>query len=79
MNIRVGVNLKPKNSVDVLHFHKIQVWLNVSRICTPKIRERGISRKHLMLEKRKRKKKDMQQPLGSTDLVCSRRPGMRSP
>ena len=50
MNIRVGVNFKPKNSVDVLHFHKIQVWLNVSRICTPKIREREISRKHLVLD-----------------------------
>ena len=45
--IGVGVNFKLKNPVEVLHFHKIQVQLNVSRIYTPKVRERGISRKHL--------------------------------
>ena len=38
----------------------------------PKIRERGISRKHLVFL-------DMQQPLGSTNLVCSWRLGMGSP
>ena len=45
VTIRVGVNFKPKNPVEVLHFHKIQVWLNVSRICKPKIIERGIAEK----------------------------------
>ena len=37
VTIRVGVNFKPKNPVEVLHFHKIQVQFNCSRICTPKI------------------------------------------
>ena len=37
VTIKVGVNFKPKNLVEVLHFHKIQVQLNFSRICTPKI------------------------------------------
>ena len=57
VTIKVGVNFKPKNLVEVLHFHKIQVQLNFSRICTPKIWERGISRKHLVLDLKKKKKK----------------------
>ena len=77
VTIRVGVNFKPKNSVEVLDFHKA-LRLNGLRIYTPKIRERGIRRKHLVFDKGK-KKKDMQQPLGSANLDCSRRPGMRSP
>ena len=70
VTIRVGINFKLKNSVVVLHFHKIQVPLNVSKICTQKIRVRGISKKLLVFDK---KKKDMQQPLGSTNSDCSRR------
>ena len=49
VTITMGINFKPKNPVEVLHFHKIQILLNVSKICTPKIREKGISRKHLVL------------------------------
>ena len=77
MTTKVGINFKPKNPVEVLDFHKAKVWLNGSRIYTLKIRERGIRRKHLVFDKGK--KKDMQQPLGSANLDCSRRPGMRSP
>ena len=86
MTIRMGINLKMKNSFVVLHFHKIQVRLNISRICTPKIREWGISRKHLVLQQKKKKNKnekekeeDMQQPLGFMNLVYLRRLNMRSP
>ena len=65
MTIRVGINLERKNSVVVLHLHKIQVRLNVSRICTPKIRERNISRKHLEFDKKKiiKKKRICNSPL----------------
>ena len=79
--IRVGINFKSKNPIVVLHFHKIQLRLNVSRIYIAKIRERGIRRKHLLFDKkiRKKKKKDMQQTLRSTKLDCLRRSGMRSP
>ena len=79
--IRVGINFKSKNPIVVLQFHKIQLRLNVSRIYIAKIRERGIRRKHLVFDKkiRKKKKKDMQQTLGSTKLDCLRRSGMRSP
>ena len=81
MTIRVGVKIKPKNPVEVLYFHKIQVQLIISRICTPKIIERGISRKHAVLDKKKKHTHThtVQQPLGSTELVSSRRPGIRSP
>ena len=37
----------------VLRILKIQVQHNVSRICTPKIIERGISRKYLVFDKKK--------------------------
>ena len=37
VTIRRGINFKPKNPVEVLYFHKIQVRLNFLRICTPKI------------------------------------------
>ena len=79
--IRVGINFKSKNPIVVLHFHKIQLRLNVSRIYIAKIRERGFRRKHLVFDKkiRKKKKKDMQHTLGSTNLDCLRRSGMRSP
>ena len=53
MTITVGINFKPKNLVEVLHYHKIQVQLNISRICTPKIREREFSRKQLVLDNKK--------------------------
>ena len=56
MIIRVAVNIKLKNPVEVLHFQKIQVRLNVSRICTPKLREKGISRKHLVLDQKQKKR-----------------------
>ena len=77
MTIRVGINFKLKNLVMVLNFDKIQDGLNASTICTPKIRENGISRKQLVFDKGK--KNDLQQPFGSTNLDCSRRPGVRSP
>ena len=51
VTIRVGINFKPKNPVEVLDLHKIQVRLNISRICTPKIRERSIRRNHLVFDK----------------------------
>ena len=54
MAIRVGINFKLKNTDEVFHFHKIQVRHNVLRICTLKIRERGTSRKHLVLDNKKR-------------------------
>ena len=76
VTIRVDVDFKPKNPAEVLHFQKIQVLVNVSRIWTQKISERGICRKQLVLDQKKR---DMQPPHGSTNLVCLRRPGMRSP
>ena len=76
MTIRVGVNFKLKNPIEVLHYHKILLRLNDSRISTPNIREMGISIKHGKLDN---KKMDMQQPLRSTNLVCLRRPSMRSP
>ena len=41
VTIRVGVNFKPKNPVEVLHFDKIQFWLNVSRIYTHKKSAKG--------------------------------------
>ena len=78
VTIRVGVNFIPKNPIKVLHYHKIQLRLNVSWICTPKIWDGGISIKQWKLDLKK-KKKAMLQPLGSTNLVCSRRPSMRSP
>ena len=53
MTIRVGNNFKSNNPVMVLRILKIQVRHNVSRICTPKIRERGIIRKHLVFDKKK--------------------------
>ena len=46
VTIRVGANFQLKNPIDILQFHKVQVWLNVLRICKQKISERGISRKH---------------------------------
>ena len=76
VTISVGKNFKSKNLVVVLHFHKIQVWHNVSRIWTPKIRERDFCRKHRVFKKEK--KRVMQQPLGYMNLDCSRRPGMGS-
>ena len=51
VTIRVGINFKPKNPVEVLDFHKIQVRLNISRICTPKIRERVLGEITLCLIK----------------------------
>ena len=72
----MGVNFKLKNPIEALHYHEIQLWLNISRIRTPKIRERGISIKHGKLDN---KKMDMQQLLGSTNLVFLRRVSMRSP
>ena len=77
MTIGVGINFKLKNLVMVLNFKKIQDRLNTTTICTPKIRERGISRKQLVFDKEK--KNDMQLPLGSTNLDCSRRSSVRSP
>ena len=55
--IKVGINFKSKNPIVVLHFHKIQLRLNVSRIYIAKIRERGIRRKHLLFVKKIIKKK----------------------
>ena len=55
VTIRVGINFKLKNSIVVLHFHKIQVPLNVSKICTQKIRVRGISKKLLVFDKKKKR------------------------
>ena len=49
----MGVNFESKNPVMVLHFHKIKVQLNISRIYTLKIKEREISRKHLVLDNKK--------------------------
>ena len=54
VTIRVGINFKLKNSIVVLHFQKIQVPLNVSKICTQKIRVRGISKKLLVFDKKKK-------------------------
>ena len=54
VTVKVGINFKSKNLVVVLHFLKIQVQLNISRICTPKIIERGISRKHPVFDKKKK-------------------------
>ena len=73
VTIRVGINFKLNNPVAVLHFHKIQARLNFSKICTQKIRVRGISRKLLVFDKKKKKEKDMQQPLRSTNSDYSRR------
>ena len=53
----MGVNFEPKNPVEVLHFHKIQVLLNILRIFTLKIRGREISRKHLVLDNKKKQEK----------------------
>ena len=45
VTIRVDVDFKPKNPIEVLHFQKIQVSVNISRIYTQKIKEMGICRK----------------------------------
>ena len=76
VTFRVGVNFKPKNSVEVLQFHKIHVQLKVSRICTAKIQRQGNQKKTPTV---RAKKEDMQQPVRSKNLVCLRRPGMGSP
>lgn len=42
LTVKMDVDLKSKNPVEVKHFHNVQVQLNVPRTCTPKAIERGI-------------------------------------